>query len=95
MVTLHIEHGISDLAVWRGAFDRFADMRRESGVCAHRIAQPVDDDHYIMVDLDFATTEQAQRFLTFLRDKVWGSANAPALVGEPRTRILALVDQST
>jgi hypothetical protein len=94
MVTLHIEHGIVDLAMWRGAFDRFADVRRESGVLAHRLAQPVDDDHYIMIDLDFTTTEEAQRFLAFLSEKVWGSPNAPALVGEPQTRILALVDQS-
>jgi hypothetical protein len=96
MVTLHIEHGISDLATWRGAFDRFADMRRESGVLAHRISQPVDDGNYIVVDLDFAMAEQAQRFLGFLREKVWASpANAPALVGDPQTRILAVVNSST
>ena len=96
MVTLHIEHAITDLQTWRGAFERFAGMRREAGVLAHRVAQPVDDDHYILVDLDFATTEQAQRFLAFLRDKVWGSpTSAPALAGTPQTRILTTVEHST
>jgi hypothetical protein len=96
MVTLHIEHGIVDLDLWRGAFDRFADMRREAGVLAHRVSQPVDDPGYVVVSLDFTTTEQAQQFLAFLREKVWGSpGNAPALIGDPQTRILSVVDQST
>ena len=55
MTTLHIEHPITDLATWRAAFDRFADRRRQGGVSAERVQQPVDDDHYVVVDLDFAT----------------------------------------
>jgi hypothetical protein len=95
MVTLHIEHGITDIGTWRAAFDRFADMRRHSGVLAHRVAQPVDDAHYVMVELDFDTSEQADRFLSFLRERVWGSPdNAPALAGTPQTRILSVVARS-
>jgi hypothetical protein len=95
MVTLHIEHGITDIGTWRAAFDRFADTRREAGVLAHRVSQPSDDPHYVLVDLDFAEEQQARRFAEFLRDKVWSSSrNAPALAGAPQVRVLTVVDSS-
>jgi hypothetical protein len=89
MTTLHIEHPITDLATWRSAFDRFAPSRAQAGVLAARLAQPVDDPHYIVVDLDFETAEQAGRFLGFLRERVWADrSSSPALAGDPRTLIL-------
>ncbi len=89
MATLHIEHAISDLTTWTAAFDRLADRRREAGVRAQRIHQPIDDPHYIVIDLDFDTAAEADRFQTFLRTTVWSSsANAPALAGAARTSIL-------
>ena len=89
MPTLHIEHPVTDLAVWRAAFDRFADRRRQGGVSAERVQRPVDDDHYVLIDLDFPTREQAERFLGFLETTVWASrGSSPALAGPPQTRIL-------
>jgi hypothetical protein len=93
MFTLHIEHEISDLSTWLGAFNRFTDARRDAGVTAHRVSQPVDDEHYIYVQLDFDELEQAERFKGFLETVIWKSAEAsPALVGAPRARILTAVD---
>lgn len=87
--TLHIEHAVTDLGTWRGAYDRLADRRREAGVTGERVAQPVDDDHYVVIDLDFPTREQAQRFLGFLESAVRRSRDScPALAGTPRTRLL-------
>ena len=92
MITLHIEHPISDLRTWRAAFDRFAERRRQGGVCGERVQHPVDDDRYVLVDLEFSDREQAQRFLSFLETTVWNSRdNSPALAGTPQTRILAPV----
>ncbi len=89
MPTLHIEHAISDLTTWLGAFSRFADARRDAGVTAHRVSQPVEDKHYIYVQLDFDELEQAELFKNFLETVVWKSVEAsPALVGAPRARIL-------
>ena len=89
MPTLHIEHPITDLAVWRAAFDRFAERRRQGGVSAERVLQPVDDDRYVLIDLDFPTREQAKRFLGFLKSTVWSSPeSSPALAGTPLSRIL-------
>lgn len=89
MATLHIEHPVSDFALWRQAFDRFAEIRRQSGVLDDRVRRPVDDPGYVVIDLDFATTAEAEKFLQFLRERVWSSSeNAPALAGTPQTRIL-------
>ncbi len=89
MATLHIEHAITDLATWQAAFDRFADVREAAGVRGHRVQQPVEDPRYVVIDLDFGTTEEAERFLDFLETNVWSSADAsPALLGTPRARVL-------
>lgn len=89
MPTLHIEHPISDLATWLGAFTRFADARREAGVTSQRIYQPVDDDRYIVAQLDFETPEAAERFKGFLETVVWKSRDlSPGLAGTPRARVL-------
>ena len=89
MTTLHIEHPITDLDTWLVAFDRMADARLHAGVTAQRVLHPVGDPNYIFVDLDFTTTEEAQRFLGFLESKVWSSNdNAPALARIPQTKLL-------
>ena len=89
MPTLHIEHAISDLGTWFGAFQQFEDARRQAGVTAQRIHQPVDDDNYILVQLDFDTLDAAERFKHFLESVVWRSGDlSPALAGTPRARVL-------
>lgn len=92
MATLHIEHPISDLQTWLGAFNRFEDARKQAGVRAQRVHQPVDDDKYIYVSLDFDSVEEAAAFKSFLEQTVWASAEAsPGLAGTPTARILTEV----
>ena len=89
MTTLHIEHPITDLIAWQAAFNRFASARAQAGVRSQRVQQPIDDEHQIVIDLDFDTIEHARNFLAFLQTNVWSSpANSPALAGPPRTTIL-------
>ena len=93
MATLHIEHPITDLATWLGAFNQFADARKGAGVVAQRVHQPVDDDRYICVQLDFAQVEQAEAFKGFLETAIWTSSDAsPGLAGTPTARILNAVE---
>jgi hypothetical protein len=88
MATLHIEHPITDLATWLTAFNGFADARQGAGVTSQRIQQPVDDDKYIVVDLEFATVEAANGFKGFLETVVWSSPDlSPGLAGTPRARV--------
>lgn len=89
MRTLHLEHSITDFALWNSAFGRFAEVRTRFGVRAHRVQQPINDPHYVVIDLEFDTEDEASRFLVFLQTNVWSSPeNAPALAGTPRAKIL-------
>jgi len=89
MPTLHIEHAITDFDTWSTAFGRFAEFRQQSGVREQRVQRPVDDANYVIIDLDFDTTSEAESFLGFLQANVWSSSdNSPALAGTPQTRIL-------
>lgn len=92
MYTLQIEHGIKDFGMWKEAFDRDPVNREASGVVGHRISQPVDDSHYVVVELDFNQRGQAEQLLANLKSRVWNSSSAaPALNGAPTTRILESV----
>ena len=94
MATLHIEHAITDLATWQTAFDRFSERRRAAGVMAARIHQPVDDDRYVVVQLDFPSVVRAVAFRGFLETQVWSTpANSPGLAGSPRAVVLDAVDR--
>jgi hypothetical protein len=96
MATLHIEHPISDITVWKGAFDRFAGARAQAGVRAEKIQQPTDDDRYVVVDLDFDSVAEAERFRQFLHTVVWATREySPALVGTPQARVLNTVAGSS
>jgi hypothetical protein len=89
MPSLHIEHAITDLPTWLAAFDRFHEARAKAGVRSARVHQPVDDDQYIYVDLDFDSFDEAAAFKRFLETNVWSSSDAsPGLAGTPTARIL-------
>ncbi|HVM15570.1 MAG TPA: hypothetical protein VM287_14740 [Egibacteraceae bacterium] len=89
MPTLHIEHPVTDFQTWASAFNRFADARRNAGVREARVQRPVDGANYVVIDLEFDTTREAEAFLSFLRTRVWAvPQNAPALAGTPNTMIL-------
>jgi hypothetical protein len=92
MTTLHIQHPITDIETWSSAFNRMADVRRKAGVLAARVQSPIDDPRYVVIDLDFDTTDSASAFLNFLKTRVWGTENAPALAGNAETMILEPVN---
>ena len=91
MPVLQLEHAITDFDVWKQAFDSRQGWREASGVRRHRIFRPVDDPRYIVVDLEFDTTPEAESFEAALQD-LWRSREAtPALSGAPRTRFVETV----
>ena len=91
MPILAIEHAISDFDTWSAAFGRLQAARDRAGVRAHRVRRPVDDPNYVLIELDFDTLPQAQRFLGFLESDVWSTpGKSPALTGTPQTKFLEL-----
>jgi hypothetical protein len=93
VITLRIEHAISDFDTWREAFERAAPFREQSGVRCYRIQRPVDDPNYLMIDLDFDDVAGAEALLAILRERIWASPeNSPGLAGQPNARIVDTVE---
>jgi hypothetical protein len=93
MYVLQIEHPVRDFGTWKGAFDRFSGKRQESGVRRHQVLRPTEDPNYVVIDLEFDSSSEAESFLGWLRREVWSSREAaPALMGEPQTRIVEAVE---
>jgi hypothetical protein len=93
MTTLRIELEVRDYDLWRTAFEKDAGGRERSGARRYRIFRPVDNEHEVMLDLDFDSAADAGAFLDILRAKVWPSPEvAPAKIGEPKTHILDMVE---
>ena len=91
MVTLRVEHEIHDYERWQEAFDSFAEARKNAGVRSFAIRQPWDDPKFLMLDLEFATTAQAEAFASFLHEHVWSApSSSPALASAAQTRVLEL-----
>jgi len=88
---LQIEHAISDFDVWKKAFDADPVGRTEGGVRRYRVLRPLDDPHYVKVELEFDTQAGAEAFRGRL-EELWESGRAaPALAGAPQTRIVEVV----
>jgi hypothetical protein len=93
MPTLQLEHAIRDFTMWKAAFDRDPIDRRGLGVRRHRVCRPLDDPNYVVVELEFDSTSEAEVCGEALQE-LWGSRQAaPALVGAPRVRIVESVEE--
>ena len=90
MHVLHIEHAVKDFAGWKKAFDSDPVAREKSGVRRHRVLRPIDDDKYVMIDLEFDTADQAQAMLAALHT-LWGRVEGTVMMN-PQTRIVEAVE---
>lgn len=80
MALLRIRHTVRDYDQWRRAFDADPLDRGGSGVLRYRVLRSADLPNDVMVDLEFATVEQARAMLDRLRE-LWTSPRAPATAG--------------
>lgn len=93
MPTLQFEHAIKDFATWKAAFDRDPIDRRGLGVRRHRVYRPLHDPNYIVGELEFETTAEAEDCRAALYE-LWQSPEAaPALAGAPQARIVQPVEE--
>ena len=90
MFILHIEHPVMNFDDWKKAFDNDPVDRRKSGVRRYRVMRPVDDDRYVMIDLEFDNQTEAEAMLADLR-LLWGKVQGKIMMN-PKTRIVEVVD---
>ena len=93
MLTVQIEHPIRDYAGWKDAFDRDPADRKGSGVRSYRVYRPVDNEYYVIIELDFDTKEGADAFVARMRT-IWGQVEG-TLISGPKVRLLDCVEQHT
>jgi hypothetical protein len=90
MSVLRIEHPVPDYDVWKEAFDNDPVGRERSGVRRYRIMRSIDDPNYVLIDLEFDTSGEAEALLAAMR-VVWG--RVPGIVmSDPRVRIVEAVE---
>ena len=62
MYMLRIEYRIRDFDAWKVAFDHDPVGREQGGVRRCRVLRPINDPNYIMVDLEFDSSSEAEAF---------------------------------
>jgi hypothetical protein len=91
MPKLQIEHSVRDFDAWKAAFDSDPVGREQGGVTSYRIFQPIDDPNYVIVDLEFDNSVEADAFRLALRE-LWQRVEAEGLIEDSRERILEEVE---
>lgn len=90
MYMLRIEHPIRDFDGWKRAFDSDPVGRQKSGVRCYRVLRPLNDENYVMIDLEFDTAEEAEALLAALR-VVWGRVEGEIMMN-PQARVVEAVE---
>lgn len=90
MYILRIEHPVPDFEGWKEAFDSDPVGREKSGVRLYRVLRPIDNANYVMIDLEFDTTSQAEVFLAALR-VLWGRVEGKVMMN-PQARIVEVME---
>jgi hypothetical protein len=90
MYILRIEHPVPDFDGWKKAFDSDPLGRAQSGVRRYTITRPVNDEKYVLVDLEFDAVEQAAAMLNSLR-RLWDRVDGRVMPA-PVAQILRVVE---
>jgi hypothetical protein len=88
MTILRIEHPVPDFDAWKRAFDSDPIGRERGGVRRYRVMRATDDSNYVLIDLEFADSDQAEAFLSALR-QLWGRVG---VMRDPKARIAEVVE---
>lgn len=91
MPILQIEHAVRDYDAWKNAFDNDPAGREQGGVRRYRVLRPTDDPNYVIVDLEFDTSGEAEAFRTALSE-MWGRVGDGLGLDAPRARIVEAVE---
>lgn len=86
-----IEHPVADVDQWKRAFDADPLGRAASGVKSFRVYRLANDANYVLVDLAFASREEADAFVPRL-DTMWERVQG-SLIGDPSARVLEMVEE--
>lgn len=90
MIILRIEHRIANYDGWKKAFDNDPIDRKKSGVTQYHIYRPTDDENFVIIDLEFASLEEAQATKTRL-EALWPRIEGTVVFGA-QAKLLNVVE---
>jgi quinol monooxygenase YgiN len=90
MPIVQIEHPVPNFDAWKKAFDSDPVGRERSGVRRYQVLRPLDNPNYVMVDLEFASSSEAEAFLAAMRE-VWRRVEG-TIMENPQARIVEVVE---
>ena len=90
MPTVRIEHSVPNYEMWKAVFDSDPADRKGSGVRSYEVLRAQDDPNYVLVDLDFETLGDAEKFLRSM-ELLW-EGPGKAVMQNPRSRIAESVE---
>lgn len=90
MAIVRIEHSVPSFDKWKQAFDRDPADRKGSGVRRYQILRLQNEPNYVMIDLEFDNTAEAEAFLQKMQ-RIWDGP-AKGVMLNPRARIVDFVE---
>lgn len=90
MPVVRIEHSVPNFEKWKQAFDRDPADRKGSGVLRYQILRLQNDPNYVMIDLEFDSTSEAEAFAQKMQ-RIWDGP-AKGVMQNPRARIADSVE---
>jgi hypothetical protein len=90
MPTVRIEHRVPSFEKWKQVFDNDPADRKGSGVRRYQVLRLQDDPNYVMIDLEFDSTPEAEAFVETMQ-RIWGGAGK-AVMQDPTARIAEVVE---
>ena len=90
MPVVRIEHSVPSFDKWKEAFDRDPADRKGSGVRRYQILRLQNEPNYVMIDLEFDNTAEAEAFVQKMQ-RIW-EGPAKGVMLNPRARIADFVE---
>jgi hypothetical protein len=90
MHVLRVEHEVPDFDAWKQTFDTDPIGRKDGGVRRYRILRAADDPNYVLIDLEFDSSGEAEAFHGKLRE-LWGRVD---VMRNPTARVVEIVDSA-
>jgi hypothetical protein len=90
MPVVRIEHSVPSFDKWKQAFDRDPADRKGSGVRRYQILRLQNEPNYVMIDLEFDNTAEAEAFVQKMQ-RIWDGP-AKGIMLSPRARIADFVE---
>ena len=91
MPVVRIEHSVPSFDKWKEAFDRDPADRKGSGVRRYQILRLQNEPNYVMIDLEFDNTAEAEAFVQKMQ-RIWDGP-AKGVMLNPRARIADFVEE--